>query len=162
MNIIYPLVFQLGSLQTRASSKNYVSIFPSFISALSEVCFLNQVYHIFGKRRTSRFSQVTIEVLVKRKSVNFQLYRDIDKKHHKSSNVIEPQIKTVSILKDNSEKIVYPLLFQLGSLQTRASSKIYVSIFSSFFSGLSEVCFLNQVYHIFGKRRTSPFSQITI
>ena len=56
--------------------------------------------------------------------------------------LIEPQIKTVSILTDNSLKIVYPLPFQLSSLQTLASSKNYVSIFPSFISCLSGVGFL--------------------
>ena len=56
--------------------------------------------------------------------------------------LIEPQIKTVSILTDNSLKIVYPLPFQLSSLQTLASSKNYVSIFPSFIIGLSGVGFL--------------------
>ena len=97
-----------------------------------------------------------------RKSVNFQLYRDVDKKHHKSSNIIEPQIKTVSILKDNSMKIVYPLTFQLSSLQTLRSSKNDVSIFLSFFNGFSEVGILDLVYHIFGKTRISPFFKIPI
>ena len=65
----------------------------------------------------------------------------MDKKHHKLSNIIEPPIKTVSILKDYSMKIVYPLLFKLGSLQRLASCKNYVSIFASFSHGLSEIGF---------------------
>ena len=44
------------------------------------------------------------------------LSRDSYKKQHKLSIIIEPQIKTVSILKDNSMKIVYGLIFQLSSL----------------------------------------------
>ena len=97
-----------------------------------------------------------------RKSVNFQLYRDVDKKYQKSSNIIEPQIKTVSILKDNSMKIVYPLTFQLSYLQTLTSTKNYVCIFPSFFNGLSEVGIFDSLYHIFGKTRTSPFFEIAI
>ena len=87
---------------------------------------------------------------------------DIDKKHHDLSNIIESQIKTVSILKDNSMKIVCPLLFQLWSLQTLASSKNRVSIFPSFISSLPEIGFLKKVYQIFGKTRTSPFFEVTI
>ena len=162
MNIVYPLPFQLSSLQTLASSKNYVSIFPSFISGLSEVGFLKQVYKIFGKTRTSIFFQTDIEVPVKRKQLHFPLSRDIDKKHHALSNILEPQNKTVSILKDNFMKIGYRLVFQLSSLQTFASSKNYVSIITSFISGLSEVVFLKQVYQVFGKTRTSLFFQTTI
>ena len=71
------------------------------------------------------------------------LYRDIDKKHHKLSNIIEIEIKTVSILKNDSMKIVYLLLLLLISLQTLASSKNYVSIFASFITGLSKIGFLN-------------------
>ena len=66
----------------------------------------------------------------------------VDKEYHKLSNIIEPQIQTDSILKDNSMKIVYPLHFQLYSLQTFSSSKNYVFIFASFIKGLSEVGFL--------------------
>ena len=67
---------------------------------------------------------------------------DIDKKHHDLSNIIESQIKTVSILKENSMKIVCSLLFQLGSLQTLASNKNRVSTFPSFISGLTQIaCF---------------------
>ena len=51
-------------------------------------------------------------------------------------NIIKPQIKTVSILKDNSMKIVYLLLFELSFLQTPTTSKNYVSIFPLFLSGL--------------------------
>ena len=69
------------------------------------------------------------------------LYPDNRKKHQKLSKIIETQIKTVSILKHNSMKIAYPILFKLSSLQTLASSKNYVSIFPSFISGLSEVGF---------------------
>ena len=58
--IVYTLLFQFSSLETLASSKNYVSIFPSFISVLSEVDFLKQVYQIFGKTRTSPFFQINI------------------------------------------------------------------------------------------------------
>ena len=54
---------------------------------------------------------------------------------------MDPEIKTVSILKDNSRKIIYPLLFQFSSLQKLPSSKNYVSIFPSFISGLSEVSY---------------------
>ena len=61
---------------------------------------------------------------------------------HKLSNIIEPQIKTVSVLKDNSIKTVYVLHFQLSSLQTLASNKNDVCIFRSFRSRLSEVGFL--------------------
>ena len=67
MKIVYPLLFQLSSLLTIPSSGNYVSIFTSFISRLSEVGFLKQVYQIFGKTRTAPFLEITIEVLVKRK-----------------------------------------------------------------------------------------------
>ena len=49
------------------------------------------------------------------------LYRNIHKKHHKLSKIIEPKIKIVSILKDNSMKVVYPLLFQLISLHLQVS-----------------------------------------
>ena len=55
MKIVYPLLFQFNSLQTTASRKNYVSIFPSFISGLGEVGFLNWVHEIFSKRGTSPF-----------------------------------------------------------------------------------------------------------
>ena len=68
--------------------------------------------------------------------MNLPLCRDIHKKHQKLSKIIEPQIKIVSISKDNSMKIVYPLLFQLSSLQTLASSKNYVCFFPSFISGI--------------------------
>ena len=75
--------------------------------------------------------------------------------------MIEPQIKTVSKLKDNSMKIPYPLLFQLSSLQTLDNSKSYVSIFPSFLSRLSKLGFLNQLHQIFGETKTSFFFQIT-
>ena len=60
MKIIYPLLFEMSSLQALAISKKYVSSFQSFMSGLSEVGFLNQVHQIFGKTRTSRFFQITI------------------------------------------------------------------------------------------------------
>ena len=114
MKIAYLLLFQLSSSQTLVSRKNYLSVFPSFISGLSEVGFLNQVHEIFCKTRSSHFFQITIEVLVKCESVNLALYDDIDKKLHKLSKIIDPQIKTVSILKDNSMQLVYPLIFHLS------------------------------------------------
>ena len=86
----------------------------------------------------------------------------MDKKHHKISYTIEPQIKTVSRWKDASKKTVYLLLFQLSFLQSLASSKDYISVFPSFISGLSEVGFLMQVYERFGKTRTSVFFQTNI
>ena len=55
---LLPLI--LSSLQTLASSKNYVSIFPSFISRLSEVGFLNKVDQILGKTRTSLSFRITV------------------------------------------------------------------------------------------------------
>ena len=134
--IVYHLTLQLSSLQTLASRKNYVSVFRSFINGLLEVGILDFVYGIFGKTRTSPFFQITIYILVKRNYVNFPLYRDIHKKHHILSNIIEPQSKTVSISEDNSMKIVYLMLFQSSSLQTLASSKNYVSTFPSSISGL--------------------------
>ena len=70
------------------------------------------------------------------------LYHNIDKKYPQLPNVIDPQIKTVSIFKDDSKKIADPLLFQLSCLQTLPSSKNYVSIFPSFNTGLSEIGFL--------------------
>ena len=118
--------------------------------------FLKQIYQIFGKTSTSPFSQIILEVLVK---VNFPLYCDIHEKHHNLSNIIEPQIKTVSILKDNSMKIVCPLLFQLSSLQTLASSKNYVSIFPSLIGRLSEVGFLNRFFRFLVKQELLPFSR---
>ena len=121
--------------------------------------FLKQIYQIFGKTSTSPFSQIILEVLVK---VNFPLYCDIHEKHHNLSNIIEPQIKRLSILKENSMKIVCPLLFQLSSLQTLASRKNYVSIFPSLIRRFSGVGFLKQVFQIFGKTRTSPFFQIIL
>ena len=89
------------------------------------------------------------------------LYCDVEKKHHNFSNIIEPQIKTVSILKDISMKIAYLVLFKLNSLRALASCKNYVSIFPSFINGLSEVGFLKEVYQTFGQTRPSPFFQIT-
>ena len=91
-----------------------------------------------------------------------QHYRDIAKKQHKLSNIIEPQIKTGSILKDNSMKVVYPLFFQMSLLETLAGSKNYVSIFPTLISRLLEAGFFNWVYQIFDKTRTSPFLQTTI
>ena len=60
MNIVCPLLFQLTSLQTLASSKNSVSIFPSFIIVLPEKDFLKYVDQVFGKTRTSPFFQIII------------------------------------------------------------------------------------------------------
>ena len=90
------------------------------------------------------------------------LYLDIEKKHHDLSSIIGSEIKTVSKSKDNSMKVVCPLLLQLSSFQTVTSSKYNVSIFPSFISGLPKIGFLKKVYQIFGKTRTSRFSQITI
>ena len=90
------------------------------------------------------------------------LYLDIEKKHHDLSSIIGSEIKTVSKSKDNSMKVVCPLLLQLSSFQTLTSSKYHVSIFPSFISGLPKIGFLKKVYQIFGKTRTSRFSQITI
>ena len=142
LKIVYLLLFQLSSLKTLVSSKNYVIIFQIFISGLSEIRFLKLVDQIVGKTRTSLFLRITIEVLVERKWVQLPLSCQIDKKHHKVSNIIEPQIKTFSILKDNSMKIIYLLLFQLSFLQTLASTKNYVSIFPSSIKGLLEEGFL--------------------
>ena len=94
--------------------------------------------------------------------MHLTLYRDIDKKDHKLSNILDPQFKTVSILKNNSMRTVDLLPFQLSSLQTLVTSKNYVSIFPSIISGLSEVGFFNYVYQIFGKTRTSLVFQIII
>ena len=67
MKIVYLLFFLMSSLQTLASSKNYVFIFTYFISGLSEIGFSKEVYQIFGKRRTFPLFQITIQVLRKRK-----------------------------------------------------------------------------------------------
>ena len=67
MKIVYPLHVHLSSLLTIASSKNYVSIFPAFISGLQELGFLKLVYQIFGKTGTSLLFRITPKVLVKRK-----------------------------------------------------------------------------------------------
>ena len=40
MKIVDPPVLQFSSLQKLASSNNYISIFPSFMSGLSQVGFL--------------------------------------------------------------------------------------------------------------------------
>ena len=90
------------------------------------------------------------------------LYQDIEKKHHKLSNMIELQFKTISILKDTTMKIVYPLFFQMSSLQRVTGSKNYAYIFPSFISGLSEIAFLKYFYHTFGKTGTSPFFQLIV
>ena len=45
----------MSSLQTVAGSKNYVSIFPAFISRLSEVAFFNWVDQMFIKTMTCPF-----------------------------------------------------------------------------------------------------------
>ena len=135
MKIVCPLLFQMRFLKTLQSSKNYISIFPSFISGLSLVGFLKKVYQIFGKRKTFRCFQIIFEVLLKHNLANFALYRDIEKEHRKLSKIIKTQIKRVSILTDNSIKFAYPLIFQLSCLQTLPTSKNYVSIFPSIISG---------------------------
>ena len=90
------------------------------------------------------------------------LCRDIHEKHHKLSKAIATQIKTVSILKDKSLKIVYALLGQLSGSQTLVSSKNYVSISPLFISCLSQLSFSKYVDQIFRKTRTSPLFQIII
>ena len=76
------------------------------------------------------------------KQVTFPLDHDIDRKYPQLPNIIEPQIKAVSILKDNSMKIVYPLPFQLSSSQTLGGSRNDLSIFPSFIIGVSKIAFL--------------------
>ena len=60
MKIVYPLLFQMNSLQTVAGSKNYVYIFPSFISGFSEKGFLKYYYDAFGKTGTSPLFQLIV------------------------------------------------------------------------------------------------------
>ena len=50
----------MNSLQTVAGSKNYVYIFPSFISGFSEKGFLKYYYDTFGKTGTSPLFQLIV------------------------------------------------------------------------------------------------------